>query len=712
MSAVTSQPSLADQLKNVVVSPRRDLSISRHVFRDGPAYIVRDSVTFKTHRFSAQDYQIVSAIDRSSSLGDTFDSLVAQGLLESHDEDSFYEFVIDLHQRNVLSLPLSDGAVLYRRYERRRKAEHTARLLGIFFLRVPLLNPDQLLNRTNWLFSWLFTTPACIGWAVLMLLGLALAIARTDELSAPMLTMFSGNNLLLLWAVLIGLKVIHEFGHAYACKAFGGHVPEMGALFVLFTPLAYVDATDSWSFPKTKQRAIVSLAGVYFESIVGVMALFVWAFTKPSTMNTIAYQTVMLATVTTVLFNMNPLLRYDAYYLVSDLAGVPNLRTRCEHAVATLAKRLCFGVREDDGAVSFTGKLGLVGFGLAQLGYRVVIMVTIATIVVMKFGSLGFALAAFVIGLPLFRACVSLAQYITSAPQLAGRRIRSAITAAGVVAAGVAGVLFVPLPWSVDATGVSTFEHVETLHAPSDGLIQWIPRRSGFIAKEGEPLVRLESAAMLAQRLAMEADVRHADSKAVRAASSSPGDALAEQQVRRAKAAALADIDDSLDHLAVRTPRDVRVLAIHQQTLGARVRKGDPLLTVGAGARMASILLPAQQMDRLKLRVGDTLAFRSSSDPEARFVGTVGHIALAADRTLDAYAGGLASELRIAVDPATGLAVQAYFEIRVTIEGEHAPPPNATIVARLPARWMTSASVVKRRIALFMNKVNRGFSER
>ena len=712
MNAAPAQPSLADQLRNVVVSPRAELGVSRHVFRSGPAYVLRDPVTFKTHRFDPADYHVLSLIDRSNTLGDTFGDLIEMGLLSPEDEERFYEFVVDLHQRNLLSLPLSDGAVLYKRYERRLRAERASKALGVFFLRVPLVNPDRFLDRTAHLFRWLFTVPALIAWCVLATSAIVVALGRADDLTSPVLTMFSGGNLVMLWAVLIGLKVVHEFGHAYACKVFGGHVPEMGAFLVLFTPLAYVDATDSWSFPHTRRRAAVTLAGVYFESIVGAIALFVWALTGPSTINTIAFQTVLLATVTTALFNLNPLLRYDAYYLVSDLSGIPNLRMRCEQAVATLAKRLILGVRTNAPVGASAHPWPLVCFGLAQLAYRVVIMMTIATVLVMKFGGLGIALACTIIGLTLGKAGASLIRLIATSEELIGRRLRGAATVSAIATAMIAGVLLVPLPWPVHAKGISTFASVQTIHAPSDALVENADLRPGDQAQAGQALLTLASPDLLADRGALEAEHRASLAQATRGALESPSQALASHAQADASLAAFAKTAGDVERLRVTAAQLVHIIAVHERRSGVRVQQGQPLLDVGSGPREAVLLISEQVMDRLTLGPGQEVVCRSPSQPERRVHAIVRSIAPSGTRAIDPQFTQLASAMSIAIDPDTGLASEPLFVIRLTLPGDFAPPANATVVADLPVRPMTTASMLHRQFTLFMNKINQGFSER
>ncbi|MEQ8316449.1 MAG: hypothetical protein RIE77_11290 [Phycisphaerales bacterium] len=712
MSTATAHPDLAARLRDAVVSVRHELSISRHRFRSGPAYVLRDPITFKTHRLDPEDYRVLSALDRTRTLGQTFDSLCERGILTSQDEQRFYEFIVSLHQRNLLVLPLSDGAVLYERFQRRRQAERLSRALGIFFLRVPLLNPDRFLTRTLPFASWLFTKPAVAAWFVLAVASLLVVFTRWNDLTAPVAAAFTGGNLVLLWATLIGLKVIHEFGHAYACKAFGGHVPEMGAYLVLFTPLAYVDATDAWSFTSTKQRVVVTVAGVYLESIVGIIALFVWATTGPSVLNTVAYQALLLATVTTLLFNMNPLLRYDAYYLVSDLAGVPNLRSRCEEVLAKVAKRAFFGLRSTTPDRWAWGSVGLLSFGVAQLSYRVVIMATIATVLVMKFGGLGIALAGVFLSLLIGRILLSLGRYVREAEELAGRRRRAACVVGACAMLVVGGVLLVPLSWPIAARGISSYEHIETIHAPSDGIVRETTGQVGLVYPAGSQILALENDAIDATARTVLADARVKQTETVRASLRSPGEAYDRLASEQAVAATLVDVQRDARALSISAAGPVRVLATFVDRPGIRVRRGDPLVQVGSGGAQAVLLLGPEHHERLRLRIGDELTCRSPSDPAARYTGTVIGISDASSRGLDAAVVKAAQSLSIAIDPTTGRAVAPYREIRIALDRDSTPPANATLVAQMPVRPMSTAAMARRRFAAFMNEINRGFSER
>jgi putative peptide zinc metalloprotease protein len=701
-------PSLADRLSGVVVQLRGELDISRHVFRDGPAYVVRDPVTFATHRFEPADYRILGTLRADWTLGQTFDRLVAHGEMTRDEEEDFYAFVLDLHQRSLLTLPVNNADALYQRFEKRRRAEHLSKILGVFFLRVPLVNPDRFLSRTIGLARWLFTLPALIAWALLSLAAIAVAVARFDDLAAPAMSILDGENLLLMWVALIGLKIVHEFGHAYATKAFGGHVPEMGAFFILFTPVAYVDATDSWTFPSARRRAIVTLGGVYFESIVGALAVFVWAVTETSTLNAFAYQVIILATVTTAAFNLNPLLRYDAYYLLSDLLAIPNLRARCQEALAAITKRVAFGLRAAPSGEPLPVRPGLAAFGFAQLAYRAVMLLTITTVLVLKFGMLGIALASVMVGLTLFKSVTTVARYVLASDETAPVRFRASFATFGLAGVALAAVLMVPIPWPVRVNGIVSFERTDTLRAPAGGTLVELPVRAGETVHGGELLAVLEDHDARTELAALLEEIETAGHRVAAASAESPAEAVQAHAESARLQARLDFLRDDEDRRRVRAPETARVLEVFTPHRGLRVEAGDPVFTIGAGAPEAVFHVRAFEFDTVRLAEGDPLGFRSSASPDRALEGVVTHISPVGGRdvppaVLRAAPGGL-----VPISPADGRTTEPYFEIRVRLHPRDAELAGAGLVSRLPTAPRTTAAVIGRRVSRFLNRVKEG----
>ncbi len=698
---------LAERLGGAVVSTNTDVAVSRHVFRDGPSYIVRDPVSFATHQLDPQEYAVIAAIDEERTLGDTFAALVEHGTLEQDDEEPFYEFILDAHRRGLLGLPINDAEQLYERAERKRKMAAKARAAGVLFLRVPLVNPDAFLNRTVAFFRWMFTTPALVAWAVLMLAAGGVAVTRFDDLTSPLLTMVSGANLIYLWIALVGLKVVHEFGHAYACKAFGGNVPEMGAFFILFTPCAYVDATDSWNFPKVRQRAVVTLGGLYFESIVGALAIFVWAATGPSVLNTIAYQVVLLSTVITLGFNLNPLMRYDAYYLVSDLSGVPNLRARAQGVVKRIAKRACFGLTDTGPGEDSAGRAaGLAAFGTAQMLYRVTILISIAAILAWKLGTVGAIIAALMIGLTIFKMLLGLARYVKLSEELNGRRLRAAAVLVLVAVTTTTAFATLPVPQAVVTTGITDAEHTVSATAPTDGFIDRIDISAGDTVRVGESLGVIRNDELHTELAAARAERTLALTRLRQSSPAGPTEGAHFQSDVDALDTRIRYLEQQSARLDMRTPITGRVIRVSSASPGAYVKAGDSIATVTSGRAQAVFLLTETQLDGLTLRPGDTVPLVDTTSPGRTIDATVALIEQTGATTvrhpdLSAARGG-----PIAIDPATGNAAEPVFEIRVDLPPEHAPPHGAMVKAKLPASPTTLAAATHRRLAAFLSSLN------
>lgn len=707
-SPAPKPPALAERLKGVVVELRGELDISRHRFRDGPAYVVRDPVTFATHRFDPEDYTILNALSHDETLGDTFEHLVGTGVMGRDEEEDFYAFILDLHQRSLLTLPVNNADALYQRFEKRRRAERLSKIMGIFFLRVPLVNPDRFLSRTIPFFRWMFTCPALLAWVGLCVAAITVAVTRLDDLVAPAATILQGENLMLMWVALIGLKVIHEFGHAYACKSFGGHVPEMGAFFILFTPVAYVDATDSWTFPSARRRGIVTLGGMYFESIVGMLALFVWAATDSSLLNAFAYQVVILATVTTAAFNLNPLLRYDAYYLVSDLVAIPNLRARCQEALAAITKRVLFGLNADTDGEPLPVRPALASFGFAQLAYRTVMLSTITMVLIMKFGMLGLTLAGVMVGLTLYKATATIARYVCTSDETAPVRIRAVATTFGVAAMILLAAGLLPVPWPIHARGVLAFEKTRTLRAPEPGILTEINARVGDIAHQGDLLIAIRDPEIQTEHTALLAEIEAAGARIANATLESPAHAIISRADAQHLQVRLEGIEHRLESLEIRAPEPGRVLDVFVPNPGGRVERNDPVLIFASGAPEAIFHIRTFEFDAVRLAEGDTLVCRSAAFPDRPIPGLVSHIDFVSGRDIDTHLLHAVPDGLVPRSPVDGKAAEPYIEIRVRLHPSQAELAGTGLVAELPTRPRTTVSVIKRRIARFLNRTKQG----
>ncbi|MEO0586511.1 MAG: hypothetical protein AAF078_02625, partial [Planctomycetota bacterium] len=591
---------------------------------------------------------------------------------------------------------------------KRRKAEAASRVMGILFLRVPFVNPDRFLDATMPLARWLFTMPGFVLWLLVTLAAGCVAIVRWEDLAAPALAIFEGEGLLTLWACLIGLKVLHEFGHAYACKAFGGHVPEMGAYFMLFTPLAYVDATDSWSFPKVRERSIVTLGGVYVESLVGGVALIVWAMTEPSALNSLAYQIALLATVTTALFNLNPLLRYDAYYLVSDLSGVPNLRARCQDAIGRVLKRVLYGV---GGGEPWDASPGLLGFGAAQLVYRVFIMTALMSILAITFGTAGLALAVGFIVMTLAKPVLNLVRYLSTSDELATRRKRAWWVTGTLAAGAVVLTLLVPVRWSTPAYGVVLYEDGRAVAAPHDGTIVSDLPSVGEELDAGATVVVLGNAALETELNVTRARLEHSRRQRLAAAGESLSETLQARPQEALAAEAARVAADDVASLRVTLDEPATVTGLVGRRKGDFVRRGEPIVRVASGPLRVSFLIPATDAQGLRLEPGDAVKLHA---PARQTTGIDGRVVDMVDlglRQLTERELEYARQLRVYTDPATGRTLVAHYRVVVDLAADASLPPSSSVEARFPTEGLTLGGLIRRGVARMMNQLYRDLNQ-
>ncbi|MCH9022746.1 MAG: hypothetical protein IID32_08260, partial [Planctomycetes bacterium] len=419
--------SLADKLGQVHVGLRQDLEVHRLLFRGRASYVIRDPVSMQCHRANKEEYEIIVNMNPDRTLADTIGFLVTAGKVRADHEESIYEFVLNLHRMAFLQLPISDDKALFRRYQAKQQARAKEKFMAFLFLRIPLINPDYILNKTIHVAKHLFTRKFFYAWLGLMALTAAVVILKRRELLAPLAHTFTGSNLISLWVCLILLKVFHEFGHSYACKVRGGYVPEMGIFLIAGTPCAYVDVTSSWAFPNKWDRIIVGLGGMYFESMIAAMALFVWAFSDSAGLQQLAHNIFILSGFVTVFMNINPLMKFDGYYILSDLIEVPNLRPRSQSYVIVVLKRIFLGIKTKGQDQGFAMKSFLFIFGVASSFYKAFIVLAISALIATKAFLIGMFIAGGYILSVLTRMIKSLSQYLWKSEESAHVRVRAVV---------------------------------------------------------------------------------------------------------------------------------------------------------------------------------------------------------------------------------------------------------------------------------------------
>ncbi len=669
MNEAPEQVKLSARLASVQVGVRPELEISRLMLHGEAAYVVRDPITFKSHRLSPSDYQVFVALDANKSLGDTFNQLQAEGAVEDDQREDFYRFILNLSQIGLLSLPISDGSALYRRFQRRKQVERKAKLLGFLFLRVPLIQPDRFLDRTIRWVSPLFTRVGFVTWLICLALSLIVVCSRWQEFLNPIGTILTLQNLPTLWLLLVVLKVFHEFGHAYACKRFGGAVPEMGAYFIVFTPCAYIDASAAWGFPRRIHRVIVGLGGMYFESIAAMIAVLIWCLTSPGPVHSAAQYAIILASIVTIGFNVNPLMKYDGYYILSDLLGMPNLRSDSRRCVSAFAQRWLLGLKIDLPRFSRVGLVLIFLFGIASSLYKVIVVFGIAITIAFKIPAAGLAIALLYVGSSIRQYGTKLINKVAALDSAIARR--RAMGAIGLSIGSLVSVLcFFPVSSSLEALGVVTRQEERIVHAGASGFLIHSEVADGTSVERGTVLCQLENIDVVTALERKEAEISqlriqlqdelNSDVQTASAIAGTLEQALREQ----------ADLKAERDRLLVRAPIDgILIDTDRLDETGRFVHKGEPLASVSDGRWIVKVMVTAEHLSSTAPREGDTVSIRMIGQSKQLFRGKVLEVAKTGSKTIDQPALTHAGGGTIAVSTDNQEAEQPFFEISVMIDG-------------------------------------------
>ncbi|QDV70403.1 HlyD family secretion protein [Rosistilla carotiformis] len=670
MTDSPAPPTLAERLADARAMLRSDVTVSRHLFQGEPSYMLHDPISFQNHRLSLQDYSIVAGLDDALTLQQCFEAMVDRGDLVPSEQEGYYRFVLKLQSLGVLSLPANNGPQLYERYKQTQKAKMKSLPMQLMSLRIPLARPDAFLDRTASWFGWLFSIWFVPVWLFGLAVATSIVVLRRDEFFQPLNATLTTSNVVTLAVVLAILKVWHELGHGYACKLFGGRVPEMGMILMMGAPLAYVDASAAWTFPRRIHRLIVLVGGMYFESLVAIPAVFVWAFWGPSTLlGSIAYQLVFMATAITVLFNANPLMKYDGYFILSDLLGVPNLRQRATNEINSTFQRHVLGLRNiAAGTAQPSMRIVLLAYGISASIYRCFVFLGLAALLASHAFLLGMFLGALFLVYSIGGSLKKFINYLWYSEQTASVRPRAyAISVLPLVVLPL-GLMVLPTPGGIRATGVVGGQQEFVIHADSPGFVEHVDVRVGQPVAAGEPLVRLRNQNLELQFATDRALLERAELE-LQAVGQADLSQMAQMrhQVHSLKHSLL-HAQQNMTNLVVRAPATgALVESMTPRDQGRFVQVGDPLATVVDGTTIVNVWLTGEQMRIISPEIGDRVNVRFPGARLGSFTAKIQHVAPAAQVEMDEIAATHLAGGDIPIDPVTGRSIEPLVQLKVEL---------------------------------------------
>lgn len=499
---------LADSLvsssaRKMPIRKRPDLSARRQYYQGRSYWVVKDPVGLNYFRFQDEEYAILNMLDGETSLDEIKERFEAEFPPQKITLEELQHFLGMLHRSGlIISAVPGQGHELHNRRKERKKKELVGALTNILCIRFKGFDPERVLNWLQPKLAWFFSTPAQICCIILALAALSLVLVEFDVFRSKLpqfSQFFSPTNAMWLMVVLGATKVLHEFGHGLTCKHFGGECHEMGVMILVLTPCLYCNVSDSWMLPSKWKRAAIGAAGMYVEVVLASICTFVWWFTEPGLLNNLALNVMFISSVSTVLFNANPLLRYDGYYILADLAEIPNLRQKATSILQRKSAETFLGLEQpEDPFLPQKNQIFFALYSIAAFFYRWLVVFSILWFLYHVFKPYGLqvlgqvAVAVSLYGMfihPLYR----LVKYFKVPGRLDKvKKPRMFATLAG-IAAVVAAVLFVPLPHRVMANLEIEPRNEASVYVSVPGELRQIAVRPGQRVRAGDKLASLRN---------------------------------------------------------------------------------------------------------------------------------------------------------------------------------------------------------------------------
>lgn len=658
---------------------RPDLVLVEQTYRDEQSYILKDPATHKYFRFRPVEIAVMHALDGQHTVAEAALDLADQGIRVP--AAALAKFADKLKAMGLLERTLLERSVLLMerlRAERRRRLGTGPFQGELLRLRWSLGDPNQLLDQTMPYLRFCFTRGFVLfSLALFAVYGVVMA-ARWPEFSRALGDLYhfrlGAGDLVILYVTGIAVIAIHELGHAYTCKHFGGEVHEMGAMLIYFEPAFFCNVNDAWTFPELRARLWVTAAGSWIQMVVaGVAAVVWWAAASGTLVSRIALAAVLIGGFTTVLMNLNPLIPLDGYYALSDWLEVPNLRQRAFAYLGWLIKSKLFRLDLPAPPADDRERRIFTVYGLLAAGYITSIFLLVGGAVFgwlsEALGALGAALFALMVWLMAREALRDWGRSAgTAARQLLARLPKGRRNRA-VAAVGAVLLLGALVPRPITVTGPFTVAPASriALVAADTGVVFEITAREGAMAPRGATLARLRN-------LDLEREVavgtRTADSLGLREVAArsrgQEGEAARLAHAGRAEAARLAGLRSRLGSLILRAPaRAILVTRRPQEQMGRWVALGDTVLELADPDRMeARIAIPGAGASLI--RPGLPVRLVSHADPRLQLEAIVAQVSSAASDS------GGAVETRVRLGEAEALRPGMTGEASITLRRSNA----------------------------------------
>ncbi|MGA7178789.1 MAG: biotin/lipoyl-binding protein [Thiobacillaceae bacterium] len=553
------------------------VQVRRQSSRDALWYVFTDTATGRQHRLNDSAYQFAGRCNGRHTTNEIWEVLLAKLGDHAPTQEEIIRLIGELSEAGMLQLDkLSDVETLFERHDERASKQNRSSLNPLSF-RLNLFNPENLLRRLDGLAQQIFRTWVLGLWAVIVGLALLSALAHWSELRAHAATyLLTPRYLILMWLCYPLIKAVHELGHGLAVRRWGGEVTQMGIALLVLVPAPYVDASAASAFRATYQRVMVSAAGIMTELLIASLALFVWLNVEPGLMRDIAFIFAFIGSVSTVLFNGNPLLRFDGYYVMSDALNLPNLAPRSSRYWAYLAQRYLLrlpGAQSPEPSRS-EGVWLLLYAPLSWL-YKLFVSMLITFWLASQSVFLGLFAGLFLLYSSLARPLYTVLRFAFFSPMLGTQRLRARLITAGLAIFAIVAVGVIPMPSTTVADGVVWLPERAQLRAETSGFIVNLAARDGDMVKPGQLIAVLEDPRLDASHRELQGKLEGLQAEHYQTFLSDPLKAINSEQAMQQTEAELARVEERMGQLQLRAQIAGKLVLPREQDLpGTYLKQG------------------------------------------------------------------------------------------------------------------------------------------
>lgn len=601
---------------------RSQVDVALHEYRSKPWYVLTDTSSGRTFRVQAEDFDILRRFDGKTRVDKIWNDIAWSRKRDLPPQDEFLELLSRLYESGIVAIDAVPRTAQLAKGQVEKSQEWITRFLkSPVSQKIPLWNPANVLEKdlvTRFAHT-IFGMPGLILWTLVVLSGALTALSHWTPLTANLGDRaLDPGNLLIMACVYPVVKLIHELGHALAVRRYGGTVTQVGVMFLVFVPMPYVDASQANAFRSHESRALVTAAGILAEFAIAAFAMLLWAEAEPGLWRAVLFNIILICTVSTLFFNGNPLLRFDAYFVLSDLTRTPGLGTRGQSLMGRVFKQM-LGI--DPGPDMETGgateRVWLLIYAVASGIYRFIIVFTIAFGLADMLGMAGQFLGVWVIIGGLVWPNMKTFRTLVTSPETRKRKWIVMRRTAAISCVIVSLVAVIPLPLRTTVPAVIVPSPNAAVFSLAEGFVEELDVTDGTLVSVGDQLMLLDRDVLRTELFAMEAR-RFSTEARFRAAQNDNEISLVDaiETELRAIDDGMAQLQEQLEAVRVHSERSGQwMMSMNPLELGMMINRGQQLgWIISEGNRRIVAQVPQSKGFAIQSGVTGVSVLMSSSE--------------------------------------------------------------------------------------------------